>query len=90
MVDNDYATRTQAILVALFFHYFGYLVMLILDALNYSNRVHLTYNLKTLFKKQTPGPPTDTKDNQEQAAHDELRKPMSELDRQHPDRTEEG
>ena len=45
MVEDTYFNRTQAVLVAIFFHYMGYLILLILDAFDFPKKVHITYGI---------------------------------------------
>ena len=45
-MESTYTKRTQLILIALFIHYMGYLIFLILDSLDYPKRIRISYGLR--------------------------------------------
>ena len=42
-MEYDYKSATQSIVVAMFFHYIGYLVALILDSVDSIKKVRIVY-----------------------------------------------
>ncbi len=69
-MGTDYEDRTKAVLVAIFFHYLGYLTFLFLDAFHYPKRIRVAYGFRTVLSmyyrlgkvlhRQIPGELNDT------------------------------
>ncbi len=48
-MDTSYKTSTQSIITAVFFHYIGYLAILILDSVDYIKKVRIVYGSNFFF-----------------------------------------
>ncbi len=47
-MDSTYENRTQLILTAIFIHYMGYFIILLMDSTDFPKRVSLRYGLRKL------------------------------------------
>ena len=48
-MGNNYTDRIKAVIVVIFFHYLGYVIFLLFDALKLNKKVHLSFNLRKGF-----------------------------------------